>query len=144
MSNSRFPITGHIGHLRKLKMNIRETIRKAKILKEKIEQLENDTTGYTPPPTQKVVVDDQTGQSSKKAYGMYSEILQDIFWLVTNTDDEKRLRAQGITAAIYTNQDILELGKVPKENLPEVLKAVHMAKKEFHWITVKEIRDTTH
>jgi hypothetical protein len=77
----------------------------------------------------------------RMAYKIYSEILQDHLWVVESASDMHSLRAQGVTEAIYTAQEIAELKGADKEQL----QAVHKAKTVFPYSVIinskKEVKN---
>lgn len=73
----------------------------------------------------------------KVAYKVYSEILQTFLWVVYGPKDMSTLRDQGITEAIYIEQEIAELKKLPKETL----KVIHEVKEVFPMSTIEKVNE---
>jgi hypothetical protein len=63
----------------------------------------------------------------KAAYKIYSKILDCYLWIVETDQDMNSLRDQGVTEAIYTNDEVKELQKLSREDL----KAIHEVKETF-------------
>jgi hypothetical protein len=61
------------------------------------------------------------------AYKIFSEILQEELWVIDTDEDMHSLRGQGVSEAIYNQDEIKELKGVSKEHL----KAVQDIKKTF-------------
>jgi len=72
------------------------------------------------------------------AIKVWSEVLQSCLWVVVDKEDIHSLRSQ-VSEVVYTTDEIEELGKLPKENLKEVLKKIHEVKETFREAMVKEI-----
>lgn len=73
----------------------------------------------------------------KVAYRIYSNILQAYLWVVADDKDREAVRAsQGITEAIYSNDEIKELRKLSKEDIKEI----HKVKEIFSESTIKEVK----
>jgi hypothetical protein len=73
--------------------------------------------------------------ADRVAYKVYSEILKGFLWVVYGAADMKILREQGVTEAIYTGQDIVELKKLSQEDLKDIYKV----KQVFTESTVKKV-----
>jgi hypothetical protein len=73
----------------------------------------------------------------RKAYKIFSEILQEHLWVVETDQDMKALRSQGNTEAIYTLREIPELKKIPRGDL----KAIHNIKETFPESTIEEVKN---
>ena len=72
----------------------------------------------------------------KIAYKVYSQILQDYLWVVSDEGDMRALRASvNVTEVIYTAAEISKLKSMDKEGL----KAVHSVKEAFPKSTVENI-----
>jgi len=70
------------------------------------------------------------------AYKVYSEILQASLWIVDTDQDLHSVRSQGITEAVYTNNEIRELKKLSNEDL----KSIHKVKEIFPKSNIEEVR----
>ncbi len=73
------------------------------------------------------------------AYKIYSELLDCFLWVVADDKDMETLRDNGITEPIYTEHDITEIKKLPKE----ALKEIHKVKKVFPESKVNQINQLT-
>lgn len=72
----------------------------------------------------------------KVAYKVWSEILQAYLWVVADDEDIKALRAEGISEAVYTADEIEKLKGIDKGSL----KAVHKVKKVFESSKVEDVK----
>jgi len=70
------------------------------------------------------------------AYRVYSEILQTHLWVVETDKDMHSLRSQGVTEAIYTQKEISEIKKLPKESLGDI----HQVKATFPESTIQKTK----
>ncbi len=71
----------------------------------------------------------------RAAYHVYSEILQGYLWVVETDSDMRSLKAEGITEAIYTGDEIRKLKTSGMDK--EGLKVVHNVKQGFDGSQVK-------
>ena len=73
------------------------------------------------------------------AYKVYSEVLGEDLWIVDTDEDKTYSRSEGIEAGapIYTNREIQELKKLPKDDLIEI----HMVKKIFHKSKILKVKN---
>ncbi|MEW6214968.1 MAG: hypothetical protein AB1478_07195 [Nitrospirota bacterium] len=68
---------------------------------------------------------------------VYSELLGCYLWIVADDEDMHSLRSQGVSEAIYTQDEIKELRKLCKEDLKEL----HKVKEVFPESKVEEIKN---
>ena len=74
--------------------------------------------------------------TERVAYRIYSNILQAYLWVVADNKDREPIRdSQGVSAAIYTADEIKKLRKLSKEDLREI----HKVKETFPESTIEEI-----
>ena len=71
----------------------------------------------------------------KVAYKVYSEILQAHLLVVETDQDMHSLRSQGITEAIYTEDEIKKLKGLSKDSLKEI----HKVKETFEKSKIMEV-----
>jgi len=74
--------------------------------------------------------------AEKVAYRIYSEILESYLWIVNTDQDMHSLRGQGISEAIYTNNEIEKLKSLDKDSL----KVIHQVKDVFEGSKIEEVR----
>lgn len=72
--------------------------------------------------------------AGRVAYRIYSNILEAFLWVVQDDAGAEEIRAEGITGAVYTGEEIRKLRCMDKEGL----KAIHNFKEVFQGSTVKE------
>jgi hypothetical protein len=78
-------------------------------------------------------------KSRKKAYKIYSKILEDYLWIVATDKERQELVSEGIRDVIYTQEEVSKL--MGKNITKEGLVAIHKIKKAFAVATVGDIEN---
>ena len=77
--------------------------------------------------------------SEKKAYKIYSKILDDCLWIVANGKELQELVDEGIKGTIYTREEVSRM--IDEGVSKEGLKAIHKVKKSFTGAMVENIEN---
>lgn len=75
----------------------------------------------------------------KKAYRIYSKILEDYLWIVATDKERKELVTEGINDVIYTQEEVSKL--MGEDVTKEGLVAIHKVKKAFAGASVEDIEN---
>ncbi|MFH0773890.1 MAG: hypothetical protein V2A53_00125 [bacterium] len=119
-----------------MKYQVLETF-KVRTLKEEIELQSGQIVTLPHDKAIRLLNEGKITPIEKVAYKVYSELLQAHLWVVDTDEDMHSLRSQGISAAIYTGDEIRKLRSLSKDSLKEI----HKAKEVFPESIVDEVKD---
>lgn len=76
-------------------------------------------------------------KAEKKAYKIYSKVLNDYLWLVGTEKELQEMVAEGIKEAIYTHEEVSRM--IDEGVSKEGLAAIHKVKRNFPKSTIEDI-----